>query len=94
MKRLFVGHPLSGGAACATGVSAASEAALDIPTPRFGTDAGGGVYIVDVDTREEAQALIDTDPFSIGGLFKETRLTPWRKAYVAGICYLRPLAAE
>lgn len=53
-----------------------------------GSDAGGGVYIVDVDTREAAQALIEADPFHQAGLFAEVRITRWRKAYLDGLCCL------
>ncbi|HEY9281586.1 MAG TPA: YciI family protein [Eoetvoesiella sp.] len=54
-----------------------------------GTDAGGGIYLVDVDTREEAQALIDADPFhKDGNLFERVIITRWRKAYLDGECYI------
>lgn len=46
-----------------------------------GTDAGGGVYIVDVDTREEAERFIAGDPFHAHGLFREVRVQRWRKAF-------------
>lgn len=49
-----------------------------------GTDAGGGIYIVDVDSRDEAERFITQDPFYQGGLFREVRITRWRKAYFAG----------
>ncbi|MDF3838721.1 YciI family protein [Cupriavidus basilensis] len=53
-----------------------------------GSDAGGGVYIVDVETRDAAQQFIDADPFAAAGLFAEVRITRWRKAYLAGACCL------
>lgn len=53
-----------------------------------GSDAGGGIYIVDVDTRAEAERFIAADPFSQVGLFREVRITRWRKAYLAGECCL------
>ncbi|WP_454723502.1 MULTISPECIES: YciI family protein [Cupriavidus] len=53
-----------------------------------GSDAGGGFYIVDLDTREATQAFIDADPFATAGLFGEVRITRWRKAYLGGACYL------
>lgn len=53
-----------------------------------GSDAGGGVYIIDVDTREAAQSFIDADPFTKAGLFAEVRITRWRKAYLDGTCHL------
>ncbi|SOZ38679.1 YciI family protein [Cupriavidus neocaledonicus] len=53
-----------------------------------GSDAGGGVYIVDVDSREAAQQFIDADPFAAAGLFAEVRIVRWRKAYLDGTCRL------
>ncbi|WP_427306319.1 YciI family protein [Cupriavidus sp. H39] len=53
-----------------------------------GSDAGGGVYIVDVDSREAAQRFIDADPFATAGLFAEVRIVRWRKAYLDGTCRL------
>ena len=54
-----------------------------------GKDAGGGLYIVDVETREQAQAFIDADPFKRdGALFERITITRWRKAYVDGTCYI------
>lgn len=53
-----------------------------------GSDAGGGIYIVDVETRAEAEAFIAADPFSKVDLFREIRITRWRKAYLAGQCCL------
>ena len=53
-----------------------------------GKDAGGGLYIVDVDTREAAQQFIDADPFARADLFDRVTITRWRKAYVDGVCHL------
>ncbi|AJG19548.1 YciI family protein [Cupriavidus basilensis] len=53
-----------------------------------GSDAGGGVYIIDVDTREAAQSFIDADPFTKASLFAEVRIMRWRKAYLDGTCCL------
>lgn len=53
-----------------------------------GSDAGGGIYIVDVDTRAAAEEFIATDPFSRVDLFAQVRITRWRKAYVAGQSFL------
>lgn len=53
-----------------------------------GSDAGGGIYIVDVESREAAQALIAADPFSAADLFQKVTITRWRKAYVDGRCLL------
>ncbi|MFJ1252528.1 YciI family protein [Cupriavidus sp. CuC1] len=53
-----------------------------------GSDAGGGFYIVDLDTRDAVQQFIDADPFTQAGLFAEVRITRWRKAYLGGESYL------
>lgn len=53
-----------------------------------GSDAGGGLYVLDVETRDEAQAFIAADPFYKGGLFDRVAVTRWRKAYLAGQCCL------
>lgn len=53
-----------------------------------GKDAGGGLYIVDVETRDAAQQFIDADPFAQADLFDRVTITRWRKAYVDGVCHL------
>ncbi|HYS63494.1 MAG TPA: YciI family protein [Paraburkholderia sp.] len=53
-----------------------------------GSSAGGGVYIVDLETREEAEKFIAADPFSLVGLFERVTITRWRKAYFGGECCL------
>jgi uncharacterized protein YciI len=55
-----------------------------------GTDAGGGLYVVALDTREEAERFIAADPFSKADLFERVVITRWRQAYVDGKCYLQP----
>jgi uncharacterized protein YciI len=49
-----------------------------------GTDLGGGLYVLDVDTRAEAEAFIAADPFSEADLFDRVQITRWRKAFVDG----------
>lgn len=49
-----------------------------------GNPAGGGLYVVDLDTREAAQQFIESDPFHQGGLFERVNIQRWRKAYVDG----------
>lgn len=44
------------------------------------TDLGGGVYLVDVDTREQAEAFIEADPIFQAGLFRHVQITGWRKS--------------
>lgn len=53
-----------------------------------GSDGGGGVYIVDVDSREAAQAFIEADPFHTAGLFAEVKIVRWRKAYLDGVRHI------
>jgi uncharacterized protein YciI len=53
-----------------------------------GSDAGGGIYIVDVDSRAQADALIAADPFTAVDLFQKVEIRRWRKAYVDGTCRL------
>jgi hypothetical protein len=49
-----------------------------------GSDAGGGIYILDVDSREEAENFLKADPFCQAGLFERHTVMRWRKAYLAG----------
>lgn len=53
-----------------------------------GADIGGGIYIVDVETREEAEEFIREDPFSKADLFEKVSIVRWRKAYLDGNNYL------
>lgn len=53
-----------------------------------GVDLGGGLYVVDTEDRAEAEAFIAADPFSKAELFQRVTITRWRKAYVAGQCFI------
>jgi uncharacterized protein YciI len=53
-----------------------------------GNTADGGIYLVDVDTRAEANALIERDPFFRGGLFERVHVQRWRQAYLGGVSHL------
>lgn len=44
----------------------------------------GGLMILDVETREEAQALFEADPFSKAGLRTNVVMTRWFKAFWDG----------
>lgn len=55
-----------------------------------GSDAGGGFYVVDVETRAEAEAFINADPFTKAGLFERMTITRWRRGYLDRKSYLRP----
>ena len=46
-----------------------------------GNDIGGGVYIIDVSSREAAEDFITNDPFNRADLFAEVKINRWRKAY-------------
>ena len=46
-----------------------------------GQTAHGGVLLVDVESREEAEAFIRNDPFWDAGLFGDVTITRWRKAF-------------
>jgi uncharacterized protein YciI len=49
-----------------------------------GSDLGGGLYVLDVDTRAAAEAFIAADPFTAADLFERVQITRWRKAFVDG----------
>ncbi|MBO1076373.1 YciI family protein [Roseomonas marmotae] len=53
-----------------------------------GGDGGGSFYIVDVETREEAESFLAADPFTQAGLPGRQAITRWRKAYLDGKSYL------
>lgn len=53
-----------------------------------GSGAGGGLYVVDLETREEAEQFIAADPFSTVALFERVVIQRWRKAYVDGRSHL------
>lgn len=48
------------------------------------SDLGGGLYIVELETREQAQAFIEADPFYQAELFHKVQITRWRKSYLLG----------
>jgi len=41
----------------------------------------GGVIILDVETRAEAEAFIAADPYSAAGLFQSVDIVRWRKGF-------------
>lgn len=53
-----------------------------------GDTASGGIYLLDVETRSEAEAFIGADPFSRVDLFTRVEVLRWRKAYLDGTSYL------
>lgn len=46
-----------------------------------GASAHGSFYILDTDSRAEAEAFIAADPFTVAGLFGRTTVTRWRKGF-------------
>jgi uncharacterized protein YciI len=55
-----------------------------------GANASGGIYILDTDSRGDAEAFIAADPFTKAELFKRIEIARWRKAYFDFKCYLSP----
>lgn len=53
-----------------------------------GDVADGGLIILDTDDRAEAEAFVRDDPFKIGGVYGETHVRRWRKAFFGGECFL------
>lgn len=41
----------------------------------------GSFYILDTESRAEAERFIAADPYSIEGVFSETSITKWRKGF-------------
>ncbi|MGH6943850.1 MAG: YciI family protein [Geminicoccaceae bacterium] len=50
-------------------------------TDEAGEGGYGGVIIVDTESREEAEAFIQNDPFTKAGLFSAIEVVRWRKAF-------------
>lgn len=53
-----------------------------------GETASGGIYLLDVETRADAESFIAQDPFTRADLFDRVVVTRWRKAYLDGRTYL------
>jgi uncharacterized protein YciI len=53
-----------------------------------GENAYGGLYLVDFETRTQAEDFIAADPYFQANLFREVRLIRWRKAYLDGKNFL------
>ena len=54
-----------------------------------GQNASGGIYILDTESRSDAEAFISEDPFTKAELFQHIEITRWRKAYFNFESYLR-----
>ncbi|MEL6452648.1 MAG: YciI family protein [Pseudomonadota bacterium] len=46
--------------------------------------AAGGAWVVEVETRQAAQALVEADPFWPTGLRKSVRILEWRHVFADG----------
>lgn len=55
-----------------------------------GEQPNGGLYLVKVETRSEAEKFIADDPFSKAELFERVEITRWRAAFFNGRNMLRP----
>jgi uncharacterized protein YciI len=46
-----------------------------------GEQASGGVFLLDVAMRQEADAFVAGDPFRAAGLIQQSRIVRWNKGY-------------
>ncbi len=46
-----------------------------------GSGGSGGVILLDVETRAEAEEFVANDPFTKAELFESATITRWRKAF-------------
>ncbi|WP_299657612.1 YciI family protein [uncultured Tateyamaria sp.] len=49
-----------------------------------GSDGAGGAWLVEVDTHEEAQKLVEADPFWPSGLRQSVRILRWHHVFRDG----------
>ena len=47
-------------------------------------EPAGGLWLVDADSAEQVQALVESDPFWPTGLRKSIRILEWTQVYVHG----------
>jgi uncharacterized protein len=55
--------------------------------PMLGPEDGapiGSLIIHDSDVRAEVDGFLAADPYTVGGLFAEVEVLPWRKVYLDG----------
>jgi uncharacterized protein YciI len=50
-------------------------------TGPFTDDAGGALIIYEANTREEAEKLLQGDPFATNGVFVRYQLRPWNTVF-------------
>jgi hypothetical protein len=53
-----------------------------------GEVANGGLIILDTDSRADAETFVRDDPFKAGGVYGQTHVLRWRKAFFGGECLL------
>jgi uncharacterized protein len=53
-----------------------------------GENASGGIYILETESRSDAEPFIAADPFTKAELFQRIEITRWRKAYFDFRSYL------
>ena len=46
------------------------------------TDHGGALIMLEAETKEEAAAIVDADPFVKAGVFKSWVIRPWNPIFV------------
>lgn len=64
---------------------AANAAKIQAAGPLFdGPDSAGGAWLVDTETAEDAQQLVETDPFWNTGLRKSVRVLRWHHVFRDG----------
>ena len=47
-------------------------------------ESAGGMWVVDADSAEQVQALVENDPFWATGLRKSIRILEWTQVYAYG----------
>lgn len=48
----------------------------------------GGLILLDIDSRQEAEAFVKADPFYTGGVYRSPVITRWRKAFYDGKAFI------
>jgi uncharacterized protein YciI len=46
------------------------------------TDRGGALIVLEAESKEEAAAIVDADPFAKSGVFKSWVIRPWNPIFV------------
>jgi uncharacterized protein len=68
-----------------TGLRLAAAIFRAIPTPRSSLgDPAGGLWIIEADSSDEADALVKEDPFWPTGLRRSVRVLSWSQVFADG----------